>query len=147
PLAMDHSCGMVRPVEEVSRGTRPANAGSGLWAGAGCPHSVARARRCGGNERPGALLACGWLSSTFGEVGAGCAQGLFVMAPKNEAELLALVREAMSLPGTARRDFVRSRCNGDDALRRRAEGLLMQEESATLVDGPLPAEPPVRVEI
>jgi serine/threonine protein kinase/Tfp pilus assembly protein PilF len=68
------------------------------------------------------------------------------MAPQNEGELLAMVREAMSLPGAARRDFVRSRCNGNDALRRRAEGLLMQEESATLVDGPLASEAPVRIE-
>src|SRR5688572_22295551 len=67
------------------------------------------------------------------------------MALKNESELLAVVREAMHMPAAARRAYVLSRCNGDDSLRRRAEILLMQEESATIMDagGSEAAEPSV----
>lgn len=75
------------------------------------------------------------------------------MAPKNERELMELAREAMSLSPDARRDFLRSRCNGDDELRRRVEGLLLQADSATLMDGattgpsvPRPAAPARPVE-
>src|SRR5689334_16699487 len=55
------------------------------------------------------------------------------MAPQNDTELMALLREAMVLPAHQRREFVRSRCR-DEQMRRRAEGLLSQEDSATLLD-------------
>ncbi len=66
------------------------------------------------------------------------------MAPKTDTELMAVVREAMSLPAAQRRAFLRAQCNGDDQMRRRAELLLTQEDSATLIDArptDIPAAP------